>query len=253
MYDNLYFDNDIVRLAKEISEQYSDIFRQLSDISRFQNITVPKFCIEPKLVDHMGSYINNSISTKVAQIQSSYTELIKSRIVLPDLTRQIHELKSGIIVANHSHLQSMYSAISDCYKYDYSINLSQYYTNIYHVSEYDQAITLDPYREQENWESLLNRIHRAKEITRRYFLKILGLEYSAEISVLKSLIVKSVKAIRGPPQSFKKDFCNIFVQIFTSNIFQLVLEFMFPDICWDVVFIAIELLMFIHLFLIRYL
>ena len=63
----------------------------------------------------------------------------------------------------------------------------------------------------------------------------------------------NINTIRGPPQSFKKDFCNILVQIFTSNIFQLVLEFMFPDICWDVVFIAIELLMFIRLFLIRYL
>lgn len=112
MYDNLYFDNDIVRRAKEISEQYSDIFRQLSDILRFQNTAVPKFCIEPKLVDRMGSYINNSISTQVAQIQISYAELIKSRIVLPDLTRQIHELKAGIIAANYRHLKSVYSAIS---------------------------------------------------------------------------------------------------------------------------------------------
>jgi len=96
---------------------------------------------------------------------------------------------------------------------------------------------------------------KLREMARKLILllKPALIDFEITLSKIQHQTYTNINTIRGPPQSFKKDFCNILVQIFTSNIFQLVLEFMFPDICWDVVFIAIELLMFIRLFLIRYL
>lgn len=96
---------------------------------------------------------------------------------------------------------------------------------------------------------------KLREMARKLILSLKPtlIDFEITLSKIQYQTYTNINAIRGPPQSFKKDFCNIFVQIFTSNIFQLVLEFMFPDISWDFVFIAIELLMFIRLFLIRYL
>lgn len=96
---------------------------------------------------------------------------------------------------------------------------------------------------------------KLREMARKLILllKPALIDFEITLSKIQYQTYTNINTIRGPPQSLKKDFCNILVQIFTSNIFQLVLEFMFPDISWNVVFIAIELLMFIRLFLIRYL
>lgn len=96
---------------------------------------------------------------------------------------------------------------------------------------------------------------KLREMARKLILllKPALIDFEITLSKIQHQTYTNINTIRGPPQSFKKDFCNILVQIFTSNIFQLVLEFMFPDICWNVVFIAIELLMFMRLFLTRYL
>lgn len=96
---------------------------------------------------------------------------------------------------------------------------------------------------------------KLREMARKLILllKPALIDFEITLSKIQYQTYTNINTIRGPPRSFKKDFCNILVQIFTSNIFQLVLEFMFPDICWNVVFIAIELLMFMRLFLTRYL